>query len=113
VKTRRTGSAGGIGEDELELLTGFVGWLARQDIPESRRTAYHTDVERYLVWRAGSGTPSPTATGFTLTVARRTEAVRQVRAAFALLRRYLVAASFQRVDSPNPLWSRLRIELTE
>jgi hypothetical protein len=105
------GAVGGIGEDELEVLAGFIVWLARQQIPEPRRGGYHGHVERYLGWRAGPGTHEPTATGFVQVTAGCGAQARHVRASFALLRRYLLAASHRRTGSANPLWSRLPTEL--
>jgi hypothetical protein len=53
----------GIGDNELEVLAGFIMWLAHQDIPETRRREYHGHVERYLGWRAGPGEPGNTTDG--------------------------------------------------
>jgi hypothetical protein len=100
-----------IGEDELEVLAGFCVWLAHQDIPEARRLAYHAHVERYLSWRAGPGTRAPSATDFALVTRERQQEVRHTLASISLLRCYLLAASHRRVDSANPLWGRLPIEL--
>jgi hypothetical protein len=41
----------------------------------------------------------------------RRENVRPYLASFALLRRYLLAASYRRIGSSNSLWSRLPAEL--
>jgi hypothetical protein len=106
-----TDPSGGIGEDELEVLAGFIVWLTRHDIPELRRAEYHDHVERYLGWRAGPRTRSSTASGFVLAAAGSSRVERQVRASFALLSRYLLAASGRRVSSANSLWSRLPTEL--
>jgi hypothetical protein len=100
-----------IGEDELEVLAGFIVWLAHQDIPEARRRAYHAHVERYLSWRVAPGTCAPTATEFAMVTRERPQEVRHTLASISLLRCYLLAASHRRVDFANPLWVRLPIEL--
>jgi hypothetical protein len=101
----------GIGDNELEVLAGFIVWLAHQDIPETRRREYHGHVERYLGWRAGPGSRSPSGSEFALATRERPHEVQHALASISLLRCYLLAASHRRTDSANPLWVRLPIEL--
>jgi hypothetical protein len=101
----------GIAENGLEVLAGFIVWLARQDIPEVRRADYHDQVERYLGWRAGAGPGSPAASEFVVEMVDHPGQPPHARASLGLLRRYLLAASSRRVGSANPLWSRLPAEL--
>jgi hypothetical protein len=97
-------STGPVGQDELDVLTGFAAWLGRQDIPQWRRGEYYHHVARYLDWRADQQTSRPSASKFALSLGGHRKDGRRVRASFALLGRYLLAASYRRTGATNPLW---------